>query len=79
MIYVVKGKGFQHTKACHIQIMYAKVVSAQIYIGNDPKAIWELFVKVVEILKYNMYLLCNISRCWFLGGFLGLTPSTISG
>ena len=35
MIHVSKGKGFQHTKVCLIQIMYAKVVSAQSYIGND--------------------------------------------
>ena len=45
-----------------------KVLRVQSFIGDDPKPSWEVDVKVVDILKINVALLCKIFAYWFLAG-----------
>ena len=38
---------------------------SEVYLVDDPKPTHVHDIKVMNILKTNMYILCNVPGCWF--------------
>lgn len=58
--------GFKRIKACLLWSPYAKVTRAQIFIGKCPKTLGlrKLDIKVVDVLKINMYNIYNTLKSY---------------
>jgi len=59
VILFLASRGFQFGKECAFWILYAKVIMLQSFVGRRPETDTSSYVKVVYILKIDMYSMCK--------------------
>ena len=60
-------RGFQRTKVClNFEFCMQKLLGFKVALIDEPKpSTQEPHVKVVDMLRINVHLLCKIFGCWF--------------